>query len=139
MSVTANRRRSGKLEVLTKANELCVYTIKICANPNIFLPEFQNALTDDIIKTSKNIFMYAWKANGIVVGRNYENKISRLNYQELAIDSCNDLLALMQIAQKLFHLKSKRIEYWGKLTIEVRTMLRAWKNSDERRYVTIGM
>lgn len=137
--VTSDRRRSGKLEVLTKANELCVYTIKICVNPNIFLPEFQNALTDDIIKTSKNIFLHAWKANGIVVGRNYENKISRLNYQELAIDSCNDLLALMQIAQKLFHLKTKRIEYWGKLTIEVRTMLRAWKNSDERRYATIGM
>ncbi len=139
MSVTANRRKSGKLEVLTKANELCTYTIKICVNPNIFLPEFQNALTDDIIKTSKNIFLYAWKANNVVVGRNYENKISRLNYQEIAIDSCNDLLALMQIAQKLFHLKSKRIAYWGDLTIEVRAMLRAWKNSDERRYINIGM
>lgn len=130
------------MEVFTKANDLALYTIKICCNPNVFLPKYQNAMTEDIIRTAKDIFMCAWQANGIYVTGKADGQTvvvaekyrERRYLQELSIRRCNDLLALMQMAQRLFHLKTKRIKYWGEKTIEVRTLLQKWKDSDAKRY-----
>ena len=58
----------------------------------------------------------------------------RRHLQERAARNCNNLLALMQLAQKLFHLKLKRIKYWGEKTIAARNLIRAWKESDYKRY-----
>ena len=139
MSVPEGKRGKRKLEVFTKANELANYTIKICNNKKVFLPEYQSAMTDDIIRTAKDIFMNAWSANGIRVTDNQGNVnqkkyAERRNLQEISIRKCNDLLALMQMAQRLFHLKTKRIKYWGSRTIEVRELLIKWKDADTKRY-----
>ena len=56
MSVNESERGKGKFDVLIKANDLAVYTIRITKNPKIFLPEYQTALTNDIIHTAKEIF-----------------------------------------------------------------------------------
>lgn len=45
MSVPVNERSHGKLEACVKAKELSAYTIKITANPKVFKPEYQRALT----------------------------------------------------------------------------------------------
>lgn len=134
MSVPVNQRGEGKLTVLVKANELAVYTIQICCNQNVFKPEYQSALTNDIISAAKDIFVHAWTANGIHVGDSPERAAERRRLQEQAITDCSTLLALIGIAHKLFHLPGKRVKYWGGLTIEVRRMLRAWRDSDGKRY-----
>lgn len=133
MSVPETQRGEGKFNVLVKAQELCVYTIQICCNQNIFLPEYQNALTNDIISTAKDIFKLCWTANNVKVECKYDHA-KRKELQLKACEECNNLLALMQIAQKLFHLKTKRIRYWGSFTIEVRNLIRSWIDSDRRRY-----
>lgn len=142
MSVPEGKRGQRKMEVFTKANELAIYTIKICNNKKVFIPEYQNAMTDDIIRTAKDVFMFAWEANGIWVTKTVNGqkvvdtrrREERRYLQERAIRCCNDLLALMQMAQRLFHLKTKRIKYWGEKTIEVRTLLEKWKEADRKRY-----
>lgn len=144
MSVPEGKRGEGKFAVLVNAQMLCIYTIKICTNKNVFLPEYQNALTDDIIRTAKNIFIDCWTANNIRITkeneneadrqRNDERKKMRRRLQERAMLNCNNLLALMQIAQLLFHLKLKRIKYWGGRTLETRAMIKAWMESDLKRY-----
>lgn len=53
MAVPESKRGTGKFDVLIKANDLTVYTIRITKNPNTFAPEYQTALTDDIIRTAK--------------------------------------------------------------------------------------
>lgn len=72
MSVPEGQRGKGKFTVLTKANMLSIYTVKICCNKKVFLPEYQHALTDDIIRTAKDIFMHCWTANNIRVGKDEE-------------------------------------------------------------------
>lgn len=134
MSVPESWQKDGKMKVLVKAQQLTIYTVKICCNQKIFLPEYQNALTNDIIRTSKNIFIYCWTANGIRVGADTEKKKERQKLQEKAILECNNLLAMMQIAQKLFHLKLKRVKYWGEKTVEVKGMIRSWKEADQKRF-----
>lgn len=52
MSVPVNSRSKSKLEVCVKARELCVYTIKITSNKNVFTEEFQKPLTDRIVDTA---------------------------------------------------------------------------------------
>ena len=136
MSVPEGLRGTGRLEVIEKALDLADYTITITANPKIFLPEYQKALTDDINRIALAIYIDAWTANNILV-RNAENFAERKRLQERAARNCNNLLALMQLAQKVFLLKLKRIQFWGEKTLNVRNLLRAWKESDYKRYSSL--
>ncbi len=136
MSVPESQRGKGKFDVIINALYLAQYTITITKNKNIFLPEYQSALTDDLIRSAKDIYINAWKANNIRV-TSQEDWKERKHLQELSILECNSLLATIQLAKKVFHLKSKRIKYWGELTIKARDGIRAWKESDTKRYKNI--
>lgn len=103
-------------------------------NSKIFLPEYQTALTNDIIHTAKEIFTKAWTANNIRVGDEPRNWLARKKLQQEAARECNNLLALIQMAKPLYHLTSKRVKYWGQKTIEVRQALRDWNAGDTKRY-----
>ena len=59
----ANRQ----LEACQKAMDLAIHTIQICKNKNIFTEEYQDALTNDIIRCAKDIYIYAWSGNNIYV------------------------------------------------------------------------
>lgn len=136
MSVPESQRGKGKFDVIINALYLAQYTITITKNKNIFLPEYQSALTDDLIRSAKDIYINAWKANNIRV-TSQEDWKERKHLQELSILECNSLLAMIQLAKKIFHLKSKRIKHWGELTIKARDGIRAWKDSDTKRYKNI--
>lgn len=136
MSVPESQRGKGKFDVIINALYLAQYTITITKNKNIFLPEYQSALTDDLIRSAKDIYINAWKANNIRV-TSQEDWEERKHLQELSVLECNSLLATIQLAKKVFHLKSKRIKYWGELTIKARDGIRAWKESDTKRYKNI--
>ena len=62
----ANRQ----LEACQKAMDLALHTIKICNNKNIFKVEYQEALTNDIIKCAKDIYVFSWNGNNIYVTKN---------------------------------------------------------------------
>lgn len=136
MSVPESQRGKGKFDVIINALYLAQYTITITKNKNVFLKEYQSALTDDLIRSAKDIYINAWKANNIRV-TSQEDWKERKHLQELSILECNSLLAMIQLAKKIFHLKSKRIKYWGELTIRARDGIRAWKESDTKRYKNI--
>lgn len=133
MSVPVNARTTGKLEVCVKAHMLCCYTLRITANKKIFSVEYQDALTNRIIDTAINIHTMCWNANNILVN-SADDLQRRAELQENAAIQCNLLLSLMEIAKSIFHLATKRIEYWACLTIETRRLIRAWRSSDIDRY-----
>ena len=133
MSVPEGQRGDGKLKAIVKAMELASYTLAITKNKNVFPLEYQSALTDDIIRTSKDIYLKAFTANNILV-KNGEDWKKRCDFQKAACNDCNNMLALIQLAQPVFHLKSKRIKYWGEKVLEVRNLLRKWNIADSKRY-----
>lgn len=133
MSVPEPKRNKGKLEVCTKARDLAAYTLQITANEKIFLPQYQRALTDSINGTTINIHVLVWNANNIYVN-SIEDWEARKRLQEQAIRQCTMLLSLIDLAHSLFHLKAKRVKYWGEKTVNVKTLIRAWKESDGKRY-----
>lgn len=131
MSVPASLRSESKLEVIIQARSLASYTINITKNQKTFPPEYNNGITNNIIETATNIYMNCWTANNIYVN-SVEDMQERLWLQEKACNDCNNLLALIQLAQPIFHLKTKRIKFWGSKTIEVRNKIRKWNESDKK-------
>lgn len=116
-----------------KAHDLCVYTLQITANKNVFAAEYQAALTDKIIATAINIHTLLWSANNIFV-KTQDDLSRRSRLQEEAAIQCNVLLSLIDIAKSLFHLSTKRVIFWSTKAIETRALIRAWKESDARRF-----
>ena len=135
MSVPVSQRSQGKLEVCIKSRDLATYTLQITKNKKIFKEEYQEAITDKIISTALDIHMLVWTANNILVN-SYDDMVERLMTQDQAAVKCNVLLSLIDIADPLFHLKRKRVMFWGDKIINVRTLIRAWHNSDRKRYAS---
>ena len=133
MSVPEPKRDEGKLEVCEKARELCQYTITITKNQNIFLPDFQTVLIDKINQLAIDIHVEVWTANNVLV-RSPEHLKYRRRLQESAAIKCNTLLALIDLAKPMFHLSGKRVVFWSKKVIRVRSLIRGWRDSDAERY-----
>lgn len=133
MSVPVNQRTHGKLEVCVKAHDLCCYTLQITANKKNFTQEFQESLTNRIVEAAIDIHTLCWSANNILVN-SVDDLRERTMYQEKAAIRCNILLSLIDVAKRIFHLSTKRVTYWAGKTIEMRNLIRAWRESDLKRY-----
>ena len=116
--------------------ELALHTIKICNNKKIFAAEYQEALTNDIICCAKDIYINAWNANNIYVKKDNGSWQSREKLQKIAILKCNELLALINIARRLFHLKGNKVKYWSQMTLDTRGLIRKWMESNAKQYGT---
>lgn len=126
----ANRQ----LDACTKARELAEHTICCCGNRKIFLPQYDGGITNDMLTTAKNIYLYVWTANNIRVGNDPDKWKRRSQLQEEAALQCNNLLALLSLAHKVFHLKGKKVSYWARMTIDTRGLIRKWHEADVKRY-----
>ena len=135
MSVIESNRTKSPLETSVKARDLACYTIKISINEKIFDPKYKTVITDKIVSDAIDIYRKVWMANNIKVNKNQDAWTKRSKLQMEAKDLCNDMLALVGIAKPLFHLTSKRIEYWTGRVIEVREMIKSWHESDKKRYL----
>lgn len=145
MSVNKSERnvpdtpQNRHLDAAWKARGLAIHTMRICKNKNIFLPEYQSALTDDLIKISKDIYLKVRRSNNIRMDvkdpeRKAENWTARSRLQISAYLDCNELLYQIDLARGLFHLKGKKAEYWSGLALETREYIKRWHESDIDRY-----
>lgn len=133
MSVPENARTKGKLEACVKAHDLACYTLQITTNKKNFPEQFQTALTDKIVSVALDIHTLAWSANNVLVN-SPEDLAERLGFQERAAVACNILLSMIEVAHRVFHLPTKRVVYWSGKAIETRNLIRAWRESDRKRY-----
>ena len=134
MSVPVSKRNENQtLKTLLLAMDLAYYTIKICCNENVFLPKYRNAVTDDLIRLAKDIYINCRTANGIRVTTQDDLDL-RTRYQLRAKADCDTLIAELDIAKRVFHLSGRRILYWAGKTMECREYIVRWRESDVRRF-----
>lgn len=138
MSVPVNKRTQGKLEVCVQAHDLACYTLQITKNKNVFSEDYQEVLTNKIIQAALDIHLCVWSANNVLV-KTPEDYQNRRQLQDTACIRCNVLLSLIDIAKSIFHLSGKRVHYWGSKVVTTRNLIRAWRESDYKRYKDIGM
>lgn len=131
-SVPVEQRKTGQLEVNTEARRMCAYTLKITANPKNFDPAHKDLI--DMIRTlAVDICTMAWEANEIKVGNSEQRYNRRLELQEIAADRYNRLCCLIELAQPVFHISTRRKCYWKKRVEDVRNLIRGWHDSDVKR------
>lgn len=131
--VQKDSRREGKLALAVLARTHAKYVIQITSNPKIFDPRYYHAITVDLIRTSKDIYRSIWAANNTPV-KSKGDYATRRKYQVRAAMLCNMMLADIEIAQPVFHLKGKRMRYWAGMVMEIRNKARVWIESDAKRY-----
>lgn len=132
MPVT-KRNENQTLKTLLLAMDLAYYTIKICCNENVFSPKYKNAVTDDLIRLAKDIYINCRTANGIKVETREDLEL-RTGYQLRAKADCDTLIAELDIAKRVFHLSGRRIQYWAGKTIECREYITRWRESDIKHF-----
>ena len=128
----ANRQ----LEAAQKALDLAIHTIKICGNEKIFDPKYQDALTDSIIICAKRIYLDVWNGNNVYVKPDNGRWKERERYQLDAMTQCSELIGLINLARRLFHLKGTKVRYWTQMTIETGAMIRKWHEANAKQYGT---
>lgn len=133
MSVPEGNRKESVYEPILKARELAIYTFRITANQNVFLPDFSDDVTKPIKKLTLGIYMRLYNANRVVV-TNHEFYIERWRLQHEAVQMCNELLAMIQFAKRLFHLSSRRVKFWGGYVVSIRCCISDNIESERSRY-----
>jgi len=132
MSVAAPLRSASPLNAQTKTEELVVHTIRIASNPNVFDPAF-STLTNRVVDGVIGIGQGIWEANGIMVDSPRKWKVRR-GLQERACRHFDTLLYQIGICKRMFHLRRGKYENWVRMTTEARDLVRAWRDSDRKRY-----
>lgn len=130
--VRVEDRGEGKFDTLTKALRLASYTTDITDNKKVFTPDHEKT-TEKIVNLAWNIYHRARIANDIRV-ENADDLMERRKLQNQAIAECDQLLTAIQIAKRVFHLRLKRINFWGEMVEEVKNHLRKWRESDADRF-----
>lgn len=139
MSVHVGDRDESRFSLEIKALALAEYTIRITSNENVFTPAYREQVTNDIVDTAKDIYLCIREANDTNVRVNtvfhmkdYEER-SRL--QRKALVKCKRLLYLVDLAHRLFHLSTKRVQYWGQMIVNVKNRIHGWIDADAERYM----
>lgn len=128
MSVRKYERREGTLEVLTRANILVQYTIRICKNDKIFPKNSRWLLATRIVNSALDGYSCIRRANALPLTNHLRQELQEEAYSHLEL-----LLSLINIAYDTYNIQTRRVEHWTKLTVETEIKLRAWMKSDKNR------
>ena len=126
--------KNRSLNAITATMNLALHTIKICKNKKIFTIQYQEALTDDIIKCAKDIYVSAWNAEQLPVDDNIELLDDRLSLQQTSFLKIREMLALINLARRLFHLRGRKAEYWINLTMDSQNAIYLWHEATVEHY-----
>lgn len=137
MSVVKSKRGEGQLVVITKAEELAEYSVKICKNEKHFPKAFRWCFTMKIVDEAVSIYTLIREANTIFVTTKEDYSLRRRKQLE-ALSLTDSLLGLIDLAKRVYGLDSDRVEHWALLVKNVGKPLRKWLKSDEERYKDIG-
>jgi len=122
-----------KFGVTISSMRLADYTDRITDNEKTFPIGRGSELVRRLKEYSFQVFTDCYQANDWRV-LDREDYITRRNLQGDAIKLCELLLPCIQLAQKEFHLEVRRMLYWGAMVIDVRDKIKAWEESDNKRY-----
>ena len=142
MSVPKGKRYESDLVVINKANDLTMYTIRICSNEKKFPKRYRWCVTKNIVEAAVKMRENISKANSVHVN-DEKSYILRRTYQQMAMAELAAMNVSMNIAFELFdglkHIPNEKtqevnIAYWTQELMETKRLLQAWKKSDAERY-----
>lgn len=144
MSVPKSKRNQSELSVLTEADKLAIYTIRMCANERKFPKRYRWCITQGIVASAISVKKNVSMANAIYI-TDKESYILRRTYQQKALAELAGMMSDMDIAFRLFDgLKHTaetdkpnmeiNISFWTGQALKTKNLLLAWKKSDVEKY-----
>jgi len=132
-----------QLQVVIDAMNLHAHTCLIMSNQNVFQPtqDFRDMTMIHIFETTLEILRRIAEANSIDVRKCPELAGERLAQQEFALAQVDWLLMLEDMAKRQFTRlakKPKKVWFWNAKTVELKDRLRAWHESDRKRFSSIA-
>ena len=131
-------RTEQKWHIDTDAMQLANHTMKILDNKKLFPEDTPNKarLISWMVNTAESIYIDVWSANNVLV-KTPKDRAIRLGLQEKAARECNNLLAMINQAKSVFHMRTTKKEYWFKMVVNLRNDIRDWHNNEIVRYKNI--
>ena len=133
MSVPVYKRTEQKLEVITNAINLAKHTMRLTHNEKHFPKRYRWMITQKIVNTALDIVTNVRKANNIRIEEK-SDLLQRRQYQIDALNDCETLLTLIEIAYSMFNLESGSVEYWTGLIVKQEQLISKWRKSDRDRH-----
>lgn len=116
---------------------LCLHVLHITSNAKVFTDEHSD-VTGRIRELATGIYLCAFCANKINANNNPKKWAERCADQESAYKGIVEMLGLIPLARKLFHLRKGKSEFWTKLTKEAMDLVKAWHEGDLERFSGLG-
>lgn len=120
----------NELNVIVKAKELAVHTIRVTSNCNRYPKKYRFSIVDRMQNTSMEIYELLQEANRTDI-RDYKRE--RQEFQTRAITRCDRLNTYIEISSELGIINRQSMGYWSKLVCDVKHMAIAWRSKDRSR------
>ena len=129
------------LKITDNVNKFPEFSVSEKKNPDgsttQILVQRQDSLVNRVREQAWQIYILAWSANRINLEKEPWRKAERLGKQEKAISLCGEHLAAVQLCKRHFHLTSKKVKFWGEMTVKAQNYLAKWNDTDKDRYRNI--
>lgn len=121
------------LDACTKALDLAIHTVKICSNDKVFPKNFNLDIANKCSSLAVDIYTTVYAANNIYISKdNIRRWPEREELQHKALILCDELISLINIAKRLYKIKSRKYEYWATITIDTRAKIKAWHDANAK-------
>lgn len=132
-SVRKKDQSEHRFTVLDKVLDMYSHTITVIANDKIFDRTYAN-LISRIEEEARMIYHCTRSANEDYDNRKQDEAEIRIKLQENAIEYCKWLKTDVRLAEKVFHLRAKKVAYWTKLINTAMVAINGWRVGEIRNY-----
>lgn len=144
MSQPKEARGTGKFDTIIQGRKFTAEFLKSLQNNKVFKVRLSGDAEDDaknppqpelvalLRTTCLDAYISAYSANETMLTKN--NYRHRRQLQDKSVAKWNELLALIELAKPIFHLPTKRVEYWTKEIVYTRNLTQKWKESNYSKY-----
>lgn len=126
-------RTEHRFSTLDKILDLYEHTTTLIANEKIFDRTYKSMI-DRIDNDATMIYHLCRVANEDLDARERDELAMRIDLEKQALEYCKWLKTDIRLAEKKFHLRAKKVIYWNKLVNTAMDAIRAWHNSEIKRY-----
>lgn len=126
------QKKLPEMQVVTKAKELELYSMRKSDNPNCFPKKYRFSLVSRIQEEALNITDALLEVNDLMLGDEIERPM-RFRAHRTALRACRKLLRLIELSHDLERIDDDAFAFWSTLATDVKNMEAAWYKSDLNR------
>lgn len=122
-----------RFTTLDKVLDMYSHTVTVISNDKIFDRTY-STLIARIEEEARMVYHCTRSANEDYDNRKQEEAEIRIKLQDNAIEYCKWLKTDVMLAERVFHLRAKKVTYWTKLINEAMASIKAWNAGEKRNY-----